>query len=102
MSNALTSLFQLDNKSHVPEVDKPVLVSECAQEIKAVGGAIWLLQKLEDGLLIRAEFGAKQFRLFLRHPSGQPADGPQQETNSPLHIIRDVPTLRAWLLTLAA
>ena len=80
---------------------RPVLVTDVAREVKAVGGSIWLLEKPPYGFLLRCELGTKQFRVVIRPLSGEtPAEIPHEK--SPLHIVSAVFDLRDWLQSLSA
>lgn len=77
----------------------PVMITACANAIKASGASICLLQKFDFGIQIRAEFGSTQIRIVVPPPSGNQAEVPE-ERNSQLFIARDVPSLKTWLSAL--
>ncbi|GAB2564355.1 hypothetical protein GCM10027190_12060 [Spirosoma areae] len=81
------------------ESTSPPLLTKIAREIKAVGGSIWLLLRLDYGSVIRAEIGGKQLRVVLRPLSGEGSAVPL-EPHSALFVITTIDDLRTFLKTL--
>ena len=79
----------------------PISITQVAKEIKNAGGSVWLLSKSDWGFLIRSEIGKKQLRVVLRPVNGEAAESIPTEPN-PLHIVSDLPSLRAFLQSLLA
>ncbi|WP_460905248.1 hypothetical protein [Spirosoma areae] len=86
-------------QTHPVSTRQPVLATSVAHEIKAVGGCIWLLQKADFGLQIRAEIGRKQLRIVLQPLSGEGPPVPS-EPNSSVFIVANIDDLRVFLTTL--
>ena len=94
--------FEADNLPFGP-VEKPVLLLDVANAIRAFGGEVWHFDKIEApaGSVFRANIGRCQFRVFAPMP-GSEHPVPPQEKGSPVHLVSTLPALREWLASLAA
>ncbi len=95
--------FEADNLPFGP-VEKPVLLLDIANAIRAFGGEIWHFDKIEApaGSVFRANIGRRQFRVFAPMPGLDPQPTAPTEKGTPCHVITTLPDLQIWLEALAA
>ena len=78
----------------------PVLATNIARELKAIGGQIWLIQLLDYGLVLRCEVATKQLRLILPSLVNKEAVIPSEKGVSSF-IVRSINDLHVWLSALS-
>ncbi|WP_460673713.1 hypothetical protein [Larkinella ripae] len=76
------------------ERSAPVLLFAVTQQIKAVGGSVWLIHTAEFATVVRAEIGKINIRLVIARP-GESVDNILDERNS--HTVQSIDGLRDWL-----
>ncbi len=64
--------------------------------IQEMGGAIWSINVLDFGIVLRAEIGKTQIRVVKMKRDCCESKIPV-ETNSLLHVVQDLDRLRLWL-----
>ncbi len=74
------------------------MLHEIAFEIRTVG-KIWLIEKVDEGLVFRFEIGKRQARAFIPKPGLHEAE-PPFEKSCPVHVVETLPLLRHFFSTI--